>query len=444
MKLKRIPDNKRPSVFIETYGCQMNKYDSEIVAGILREKGFLIKEKSEEADIIIINTCSVRKHAETRALGKINVLSQWKKSAPNRKLGVIGCMAQRMGKELISSKPFLDFVVGPDGYKKLPEIISNGQYGTSIYTHLDEKEVYSNITPFRESKISGWIAISRGCNNFCSYCIVPYTRGRERSRPAEEILREIETMVQQDFLEVTLLGQNVNSYNDGKNSFADLLKMTSEIDGILRIRFMTSHPKDLSDEILKVIASSKKICPHIHLPVQSGSDRILSLMNRKYTRGQYIQLVEKARSIIPEVAITTDVMVGFPGETESDFMETYHLMEEIQFDDAFTYRYSPRPGTKAAEMKDNLSEKERLERLDKIIKLQRKITLQKKKEMIGKSVEVLPEYPSKKSSEEWMGRTPSNYVVVFPKNNIPLGQPVEVLIEECNGSTLRGKVVTNT
>ncbi len=422
----------------------MNKYDSEIVAGILREKGFLIKEKSEEADIIIINTCSVREHAETRALGKISVLSQWKKSAPDRKLGVIGCMAQRMGKELISSKPFLDFVVGPDGYQKLPDIISNGQHGPSVYTHLDQEETYNNITPFRESRISGWIAISRGCNNFCSYCIVPYTRGRERSKPAGEILHEIENMVQQGFLEVTLLGQNVNSYNDGKNNFADLLKMSSEVDGILRIRFITSHPKDLSDEILEVIASREKICPHIHLPVQSGSNRILSLMNRKYTREQYIRLAEKTRSIIPGVAITTDVMVGFPGETESDFWETYHLMEEIQFDDAFTYRYSPRPGTKAAEMKDNLSEKERLERLDKIIKLQREITLQKKKEMIGKSVEVLPEYPSKKSSEEWMGKAPNNYVVVFPKNNVPLGRPVEVLIEECKGSTLRGKILANT
>jgi tRNA-2-methylthio-N6-dimethylallyladenosine synthase len=430
----------RPSVFIETYGCQMNKYDSEIVTGILTSSGYRLSKSIEEADIILINTCSVRDHAEKRALGRISALNKWKKSAPHKKIGVLGCMAQRMGKELLDMKPFIDCIVGPDEYGKLPHIIDNGQHGSCIQTHLNMNETYSAVLPYRKTGFSGWVAISRGCNNYCSYCIVPYTRGRERSRPTQEILREIEQMAEQGFREVVLLGQNVNTYNDGRNNFADILEATNHIQGIIRIRFMTSHPKDLSDRILEVVASNKKLCQHIHLPVQSGSNRILSRMNRMYTRERYLQLIKKARTMIPGVAITTDILVGFPGETESDFLDTCNLMKEVRFEEAFTYRFSSRPGTKAAQLASHLSEQERLDRLNHVINLQRRITLQKKREMIGQCVEVLPECTSKQSSEEWMGRTSTNHVVVFPKGDILLGQPVKIFIETCKGSTLRGKI----
>ena len=441
--MKKESKKNGHSVFIETYGCQMNKADSEIITGLLVTEGYHITECQEEADVVLINTCSVRNHAEQRALGRINVLAKWKKEAPDRKLGVIGCMAQRMGEALLSEKPFIDFVIGPDEYRKLPHLIDNGQYEFRVFTKFHTKETYNNIQRGRQSGITGWVTITRGCNNYCSYCIVPYTRGRERSRRAEEILLEIAEMSEQGIMEVILLGQNVNSYEDGRNRFSDLLRMCGQVQKILRIRFMTSHPKDLSDDILDTIATEKNICPHIHLPVQSGSNRILELMNRKYTREQYLGLIEKARNRIPGVAITSDILVGFPGETETDFKATYTLMEEVRFDEAFTYRYSPRQETRAAQMEDHLTEEMRLDRLDKIIQLQRRITLQKKREMIGQCVEVLPEVLSKQSPDEWMGRTPTNHVVIFPKKNISLGQPVTVLIETCKGSTLRGIVDLN-
>ena len=435
-------ETRKPAVFIQTYGCEMNKYDSEIVNGILTSEGFSLAGTIDNADIVLINTCSVRDHAEKRALCKIDVIARWKKTAPHRKLGVIGCMAQRFGENLLHQKPFLDFIVGPDEYRKLPDIMSNGQHNPSVQTRLCQNETYSGIPPVRQTGISGWVAIMRGCNNFCSYCIVPYTRGRERSRPALDILQEIKQMAEDGFREVTLLGQNVNSYTDGHADFPDLLERTSQIPGIFRIRFITSHPKDLSDKLLEVIASNEKICPHIHLPLQSGSNRILKLMNRGYSREDYLNLIEKARTFIPGVALTSDIMVGFPGETESDFLDTCDLVETIRFDDAFTYRYSPRQGTKAVEMTDHLSEKDKLDRLDWIIKLQRRITLEKKQEMIGHRVEVLPERRSKKSTGEWMGKTITNHVVVFPKKNVSIGQPVEVTIQECQGLTLRGNILT--
>ncbi len=438
---KENPKNRPLSVFIETYGCQMNKCDSEIVAGLLTAEGYRLVENDEEADIILINTCSVRDHAEKRALGRIGVLGHWKKNDPHRKLGIIGCMAQRLGKELLSMKPLLDFVVGPDEYRTLPDILTNGRQGPCIRIHLRDDETYGTVSPTRQPSITGWAAITRGCNNFCSYCIVPYTRGRLRSRPAQEILNEVESMAEQGFREVTLLGQNVNAYHNGETDFPDLLKRVSRIPNIFRIRFTTSHPKDLSQKTLEVIDSQEKVCPHIHLPVQSGSNRILALMNRGYTREEYLQRIQKARTYIPGVAITSDILVGFPGETESDFQDTVSLMEYVRFDDAFTYRYSPRPGTKAALMEDNLSEEERLERLDRVIQLQRGITHQKKQQMIDHTVKVLPERVSKQSDEEWMGKTPTNHVVVFPKDDIPLGQPVDVLIEKCKGITLRGNVI---
>ena len=426
------------SVYIETYGCQMNKSDSEVIAGLLNGEGYRLVESQGKADIILINTCSVRDHAEQRVLGRIDGLAHWKRGAPRRRLGVIGCMAQRMGMDLLSNKPFIDFIVGPDEYRKLPHLLANGLDEARSHTQIHEGETYSDIHRYRPSGMSGWVTITRGCNNFCSYCIVPFTRGRERSSPALEIQNEISEMANHGIREITLLGQNVNSYNDGNTRFSDLLLMCVKIPQILRIRFMTSHPKDLTDDIVEVIAAEGKICSHIHLPVQSGSNRILSLMNRGYTREHYLNLIGKARNRIPGVAITSDILVGFPGETQEDFMATVDLMKEVRFDEAFTYRYSPRQETKAAQLDDHLTEETRLERLDEVIQLQRRITLEKKREMIGKHFEVLPEASSKQSSEEWMGRTSTNHVVVFPKNGFSLGQPVFVRIEGCRGSTLRG------
>lgn len=428
------------AVYIETYGCQMNKYDSEIVAGILTKSGCRITDDTRKASVILINTCSVRAHAEIRALGRLNTFAGWKSVCPERKLGIIGCTAQRLGRDLLEKKPFLDFVIGPDEYQRLPELIANGHSDSSAHVQLSTEETYAEVQPLRRPGITGWISVMRGCNNFCSYCIVPYTRGRERSRPAGSIIAEIESMVRAGFVEVTLLGQNVNSYFDGSVHFAELLDKASRIEGMLRIRFMTSHPKDLTEHILDIMASRDAICPHLHLPVQSGSNRILSLMNRDYTRDRYLRCIESARDKIPGIAITSDIMVGFPGETESDFNDTLNLVKNVEFDDAYTYRYSPREGTKAARMEGLVGEQERLDRLDTLIRVQRTITLEKKRALIGSRVNVLPESTSKKSPHEWMGKTPGNQVVVFPKAGADLGNPVDILIEECRGTTLRGKI----
>jgi len=429
-----------PAIFIETYGCQMNKYDSELIQSILEEAGYVFSTVPEKADVILINTCSVRAHAEERALGRISVLSSWKKASPKRKLGVVGCMAQRLGEALVQLKPYIDFVVGPDGYRDLPQIIRDANTRPIVHIPQNGEEVYQGIFPALDSGVCTWVTISRGCNNFCTYCIVPYTRGPERPRPYSEILKEVASKVQHGSREITLLGQNVNSYRDGEIDFPRLLQRVSEIDGLFRIRFLTSHPKDISDQLFEIMRSSPKICPHLHLPLQSGSNRILEKMNRKYTREQYLQIVQKARAQIPDLALTTDVLVGFPGETEADFEQTCALLEEIRFDDAFTYYFSPRKGTKAAEMKEQIPKPERLERLRRLIELQRRITLDAKCQWIGRTVEVLVERPSRRSSKEWMGRTPQNHVVVFSAEEAHPGDFLNVNIEAIQGTTFRGKV----
>ncbi|HHS13492.1 MAG TPA: tRNA (N6-isopentenyl adenosine(37)-C2)-methylthiotransferase MiaB [bacterium] len=434
-------DTSGTRFFIETYGCQMNKYDSELISRILIDHGYTQASNADEADILIINTCSVREHAEQRVLGRIGVMAAWKRLNEKRRLIITGCMAQRLGETLIAI-PHVDGVAGPDQYRLLPGLVNSKLTLTQArmlrQTHTED---YSDIKPNRETGISGWVAISRGCNNFCSYCIVPYVRGRERSRPFNGILDEVRNMANSGFQEVTLLGQNVNTYRDGATDFPRLLTEIAEKTNIKRIRFMTSHPRDLSLELLEVMGAYDSICPHIHLPVQAGSDSVLERMNRGYTRNHYLYLVEAARKRIPNAALTTDVMVGFPGETEKDFLETVNLMETVRFDDAFTYRYSSRPGTKAAEMAGQVEENEKSRRLQYLINIQRRITLQKRKSMIGSVVEVLPEISSKYSTREWMGRTPTDHVVVFPKNRLERGVPVPVRIDECRGATLRGSPV---
>jgi tRNA-2-methylthio-N6-dimethylallyladenosine synthase len=431
------------NVFIETYGCQMNKYDSEIIAGILNQHNFLITHDINRADIVLINSCSVRKHAEQRILGRLGTLSHWKSKYSHRRLGLMGCMAQRLKEKILAEIPYLDLIIGPDQYRQLPDVLLKTTTKQIQKIHICETETYHGIYPTRNLKIGGWIAIMRGCDNFCSYCIVPYTRGRERSRSSESILQEIYQMVKEGYREVTLLGQNVNSYRCGEVDFPKLLKKVSQIDGLYRIRFMTSHPKDISDKLLETIASEQKICSHIHLPVQAGSNHILSLMNRKYTREKYLDLINKARLCIPGVSITSDIMVGFPGETEKDFEDTIQLMTEAQFDEAFTYYYSTREGTRAAKMENKLTKEEKLIRLNYIIQLQRRITINKKRQLIGNTMEILIESESKKSTTEWMGKTDTNHVVIFPKQNSLMGSLVHVNIQECIGTTLKGTIMND-
>jgi len=429
--------------FIETYGCQMNKNDSERIETILTNNGFRQAPKMENADIIIINTCSVREHAEKRALGRAGGLAGWKKKSSARKLGIVGCTAQRMGKELLNTIPHVDFILGPDQYRLLPDIINKSEHKQLMNTSFRPCETYESIYPMTDNNsVSSFVTISRGCSNYCSYCIVPYTRGKVRSRNSDDIIKEIKYLVDSGKSEIILLGQNVNTYHDGKYCFSDLLKRVSQIQGVLRVRFMTSHPKDLTEDILRVIQQEKKVCSHLHLPMQSGSTRILSLMNRQYTREDYINLVTKARIMIPELSLTTDIMVGFPDETETDFQETVSLMKRICFDDAFLYYYSSRPETKAAGMENQIPKNVKLKRLDLIIQLQRKISLKKKKQMIGQKVEVMPETYSKYSDKELLGKTSTNYNIVFPGDNTIIGDLVSIKLDDCKGTTLRGKLIS--
>lgn len=435
-------------LYIETYGCQMNVADSEVVAAVMAEKGYAITDNHNDADAIFINTCSVRDNAEQRIWGRLSLFNSFKKKRKGLIIGMIGCMAERLAEELLEKK-VVDLVAGPDAYRDLPYLIDKANEGeAAINVELTTDETYDNLVPKRldHNTISGFVSITRGCNNFCTYCIVPYTRGRERSRDPQDILNEVANLHQNGYKEVTLLGQNVNSFKweiEGEKrpvKFPDLLKMVAESQPGMRIRFTTSHPKDLSERLLKTIASCPNICHHIHLPVQSGSSRVLKLMNRKYDREWYMRRIEAIREIIPECGISTDVFCGFSGETEDDFQETISLMEWAKFDSAFMFKYSERPGTYAAKhLPDDVSEEVKQERLARMIVLQNRLSLESNKRDIGKTFEVLVEGHSKKSKEELVGRTPHNKVVVFPKQHYQKGDLVKVTIERCTQSTLIGK-----
>ncbi|MBN2200382.1 tRNA (N6-isopentenyl adenosine(37)-C2)-methylthiotransferase MiaB [bacterium] len=418
----------------------MNKNDSELIRGLLNESGYSLAEHWESADVVLVNTCSVREHAERRVLGRLGVLAGWKRLSPNRRIGVLGCMAQRIGASLRELRPCVDFIVGPDGYRRLPELIS-GSSASAVDTAFRPEELYGGIRPMRDSGFSAWVTVSRGCVNFCSYCIVPYTRGAERCRTAGDILSEIESLAVRGFREITLLGQNVNSWRDGDMDFADLLRRTAAVNGLLRVRFMTSHPKDLTERLLDAMAETQAVCPHLHLPVQSGSDRILERMNRKYDRKRYMEIVRSARERMPHLGLTTDIMVGFPGETEADFELTLDLLETVRFDDAYTYAYSPRSGTAAAGFEDAVPEDVRFRRLAGLIERQRAVTLQTRKEWIGRTTEILAERPSPRDPDEWLGRTASGLTVVFPAGGAAPGVPVVIRIEGVRGLTLYGRTV---
>ncbi len=420
----------------------MNVSDTELVFSILTNNNIEISDSIDDADIIIFNTCSVRQHAEERVIGRINNEMSRKSRKQDLKIGVIGCMAQRLGEKLIERNKGIDFVVGTDQYRKLPEIITNlfvnPQFKKNII--INNKEMYDGLYPIHKGNFNAFATIMRGCNNFCSYCIVPYVRGRERSRDYRDIIKEVEELGKKNFKEITLLGQNVNSYNYKGLNFAELLKRVNRISSIERIRFVTSHPKDLSKEVIAIMKDSAKICEHIHLPVQSGDNKILKKMNRGYTVEHYSALVDSLRKALPGISITTDIITGFPGESEKQFQNTLDLMTKIEFDYAFTFKYSPRSGTEAANYNNQIPEEERLARLQKLISLQEKITLKKYKDQIGKIKEIYVEKVSKKSKLELSGKSRDYKITVFPGDESLIGKFVNVLITEATGWTLKGKL----
>ena len=434
-------------LFIETYGCQMNVADSEVVAAVMQSCGFELTDSIDAADCIIVNTCSIRDNAEQRVLGRLQNFQSLRKKHGTI-VGVIGCMAERVKDDLVD-KYGVDFVAGPDAYLDLPNLVGAALRGErAVNVQLSTTETYRNVLPRRlGNAISGFVSIMRGCNNFCSYCIVPYTRGRERSRDVESILCEVRDLETRGYKEITLLGQNVNSYHfetaDGTIvDFPALLETVAKAVPTVRIRFTTSHPKDMSDATLEVIAKYPNVCKFIHLPVQSGSNAVLKAMNRKYTREWYLDRIAAIRRIVPDAAIGTDVFCGFHGETLDDHAQTLSLMREVGFDSAFMFKYSERPGTFAAKhLPDNIAEDEKVRRLNEIIALQLELSLESNRRDVGKTFEVLVEGRSKRSADDMCGRTSQNKLVVFPKESAKIGDLVQVHIDEASAATLIGKIV---
>ncbi len=435
--------------YIETYGCQMNVADSEVVAAILENAGFARTDEREKADVILVNTCSVRENAEQRVRGRVQGFTELRKKNPQLLVGVMGCMAERLGAALFEQEKNVNIVVGPDAYMDLPLLIEKAEQGEkAINVELSETETYKDICPSRidGTAISGFVSIMRGCNNFCTYCIVPYTRGRERSRSPRSIVNEVLDLQAKGYKEVTLLGQNVNSYlwrGEGQEiNFPALLERVATTFPGMRVRFATSHPKDMSDEILRTIAAHPNICRHIHLPVQSGSNSVLRDMNRKYTREWYLDRIRAIREIIPDCGLSTDVFVGFHNESEEDFQQTLELMREVRFDSAFMFKYSERPGTAAFKrLADNVPEEVKGRRLQELIDLQVELSHESNRRDVGKTFEVLVEGTSKKKADELFGRSSQNKVIVFPDNGAKAGDLVRVAVKGCTSATLIGEAI---
>ena len=444
--LKSATDGGDKKLYIETYGCQMNVADSEVIASVMKMAGYDTAPSAEEADAIFLNTCSVRDNAEQKILNRLEALRALRKKRPHLIVGVVGCMAERVKDELIE-RHGVNLVAGPDAYLSLPDLMAAAEAGEkAINVELSTTETYRDVVPrhIGAARISGFVSIMRGCNNFCTYCIVPYTRGRERSRDVESILREARDLREHGFREVTLLGQNVNSYRftreDGTAiTFPDLLRTVARAVPDLRVRFTTSHPKDMSDETLHVIAEEPNVCRHIHLPVQSGSSRILKLMNRKYDREWYLERVAAIRRIIPDCGLSTDIFCGFPGETEEDHRLSLSLMEECRYDSAFMFKYSERPGTYASRhLPDDVPEEVKIRRLNEIIALQNRLSAEANARCVGRTYEVLVEGVSKRSREQLFGRTEQNRVVVFDRGTHHIGDRVQVRVTESSSATLKG------
>ena len=445
---KSVAENNEKKLFIETYGCQMNVADSEVIASVMRMAGYAVCEDIDHADAVLLNTCSIRDNAEQKIFNRLESLNALRKNGRKLIIGVVGCMAERVKEDLLTNH-HTDLVAGPDSYLTLPELFAAAEAGQkAINVELSTTETYRDIIPDRicGNRISGFVSIMRGCNNFCHYCIVPYTRGRERSRDIESILNEARDLQQKGFKEITLLGQNVNSYRfekDGRTIlFPELLRTVAEAVPDMRVRFTTSHPKDMSDETLHVIAEVPNVCKFIHLPVQSGSSRILKLMNRKYTREWYLERVEAIRRIIPDCGLSTDVFCGYHSETEEDHQMTLSLMEECMYDSAFMFKYSERPGTYASKhLPDDIPEETKIRRLNEIIALQNRLSAESNARDVGKTFEVLTEGYSKRSREQLFGRTEQNKVVVFDKGNHRIGEYVKVRITSSSSATLKGEAI---
>lgn len=430
-------DNKL--LYIETYGCQMNVADSEVVASIMEMAGYQLTDGIEQADAVLLNTCSIRDNAEQKIISRLKALAAERRKRGRLLIGVIGCMAERVQQELVE-KHGVDIVAGPDAYLDLPALFASAENGQpAVNVELSTTETYRDVMPARipGQTVSGFVSIMRGCNNFCSYCIVPYTRGRERSRPVDSILGEVADLRKRGFKEVTLLGQNVNSYLDGETDFAALISAVAEAAPDMRVRFTTSHPKDMSDAIIDAIASHTNICRHIHLPVQSGSNSVLKAMNRKYTREWYLDRIAAIRSRIPDCGISTDLFTGFHGETEEDFQETLSLMREVGFDSAFMFKYSERPGTLASRtMPDNVPEEVKIERLNRMIALQNELSASSNRADIGREFEVLVEGVAKRSKEQMVGRTSQNKTAVFARGDAKVGETRRVRVLDTTSATL--------
>lgn len=445
-----LKDNGK-KLFLESYGCAMNFSDSEIVASILMDKGFTTTNDYKEADVILVNTCAIRDNAELRVRQRLTDFRKVKKSNPDLIVGVLGCMAERLKSKFLEEEKLVDLVVGPDAYRDLPNLLESVEGGQkSVNVLLSRDETYADISPVRlgSNGITAFISITRGCDNMCSFCVVPFTRGRERSRDPESIIKEAEDLFERGFKEVTLLGQNVDSYHHSHSpsevevTFANLLEMVAKIHPDLRVRFSTSHPKDMQDEVLHVIAKYDNICNYIHLPVQSGNSRVLEMMNRGYTREWYMGRIEAIKKIIPDCGISTDIISGFCSETEEDHRDTLSLMEWVEYNFAYMFKYSERPKTLAErKYKDDIAEEVKSKRLAEIVLFQQKLSHKSNLNALNKVHRVLVEGVSKKSKESMYGRNPQNTVVVFPRKNYKAGDYVEVLVKDCTSATLIGESI---
>lgn len=430
-------------LFVETYGCQMNVGDSEIVVSLMQREGYVYTDRIEQADVILINTCSIRDNAEQRIWGRLNELKRYRKARPGLIVGILGCMAERLREQLLEGPWGVDVVAGPDAYRDLPRLVREAEAGgKGVNVLLSTEETYAEIAPVRLDRngVSAFVAIMRGCNNFCSYCVVPYTRGRERSRDAATIVAEAQSLFDNGYREVTLLGQNVNSYRAGEVDFPELLRRVASISPLLRVRFATSHPKDMSDRLLETMASMPNICRAIHLPAQSGATSMLEWMNRKYTREWYLDRIAAIRRYMPDCAITTDLIAGFSGETEEEHAATLSLMREVGYSWAFMFKYSERPGTFAQRnLPDDVPDEVKSRRLQEIIALQNDLSLESNRRDVGREFEVLVESESKRNSGQLSGRTSQNKVVVFDRGNHRIGDYVRVRVTGCTSATLLGE-----
>lgn len=452
MEIARATAGGGKKLYIETYGCQMNVGDTEIIVSIMQAEGYVYTTNIDEADIILVNTCSIRDNAEQRIWGRLKEFRRYKRAKRSLTVGIVGCMAERLKERLLEEEPIVDIVAGPDSYRDMPKLVEAARAGgKGVNVALSQEETYGDIRPVRldAGGVSAFVSIMRGCTNMCSYCVVPYTRGIERSRHPETILREVREVFEAGYREVTLLGQNVNSYrfkgdeNHESVDFPRLMELVAEVSPLLRVRFATSHPKDLSDRLIEVMASHKNICKAIHLPAQSGSSRMLQIMNRKYTREWYLGRIEAIRTAMPDCAITTDLIAGFCTETLEDHAETLSLMQTVGYDSAFMFKFSMRPGTYAyRHLTDDVSEEEKTRRLTEIINLQNELSIANNRRDVGKRFEVLVEGTSKRSEEQLCGRTSQNKMVVFDAaEGIKAGDYAEVEITDCSSATLFGKLV---